>query len=425
MEAAKLDPDQRRRDKNMGGTPDVFGIVAAGEKRDCHRIVTVLLSRGRVKGAMPRIATQPVKEKDLHRWRLVEAFRTELAEVLAARGGLAPDDTWADPRRTLELGDYLSLHLFGLFNPVVATLRGLSAASRLDRVQDEVCAAPASLGTLSEAQAVVEPALLEAVFARLHARTPPGAGPARLTGREVVLDSTVWPALPRMAWAFWRTQHQGQNAVRLHLEFDLAKGTPGRAELTPAKLCEQAWWRRHARAGTRYIGDRNFGKDYRLLGELTARGVEWVVRLHGDARWLVVQEEELSAVDRAAGVTWAGQVRLGVQGDGPAARVVQVLGAEETLLIATNVGAAELPPELVADRARLRGRKRLPTLRQFEDRRGLIRLFLGKHAGDAKGAGGAAALRAVVGHHVIAALHCANRRFEYRRALVAKALPGL
>ena len=72
------------------------------------------------------------------------------------------------------------------------------------------------------------------------------------------------------------------------------------------------------------------------------------MRLHGDARWVVVAEEPLSAADRAASVTWAGRVRLGVKGDGPAARVVQVLGEEETILIATNLDAGEMPPDLVA-----------------------------------------------------------------------------
>lgn len=265
---------------------------------------------------------------------------------MAARGGLDPDGTWADPRRKLALGDYLSLHLFGLFNPVVKTLRGLVAASRLERVQNEVCSRPVSLGSVSEAQAVVEPGLLAAVFARLQDR----AGPfdARGAGRAVVIDSTIWPVLPRMAWAFWRRQGPDQNAVRLHVEFDLARDCPATAELTPAKVCEQAWWRTHARPGALYIGDRNYAGHYALLGELTAKGVDWLVRLHGDTTWLLESEAPLSAADRAASVTWAGRVRLGVHGDGPAARVVQVLGEEETILLATNLDAPAAPPELVA-----------------------------------------------------------------------------
>jgi hypothetical protein len=295
---------------------------------------------------MPKAATPPPKERDLQRWRLVESFRRELAEVLIARGGLAPDDTWADPRRRLALGDYLSLHLFGLFNPVVKTLRGLAAASHLQRVQTEVCSAAVSLGSLSEAQAVVDPTLLEAIFARLHERAQPRDD--RFVGREVVIDSTVWPVLPRMAWAFWRRQGTAQNAVRLHVEFDLARGQPARTELTRAKVCEQAWWRDHARVGALYIGDRNYAGDYGLLAEMTRRGVDWVVRLHSDTQWMLEAEETLTAADRAASVTWAGRVRLGVKGDGPQARVVQVLGEEETILLATNCSAAAVSPELLA-----------------------------------------------------------------------------
>ena len=304
---------------------------------------------GKVEG-IPKITPPPPQEKDLRQWRLVEAFQRELASAVAQRGGPDPDDTWADPRRKQSLGDYLSLHLFGLFNPVVKTLRGLAAASHLGRVQAEVCGAPVSLGSLSEAQAVVDPDLLAAVFAQLYDRAPPVAGQEhlRLTGREVVIDSTVWPVLPRMAWAFWRTQHCGQNAVRLHLEFDLAKGRPARAELTPAKVCEQAWWRTHARPGTLYVGDRNYGGHYALLGELSAKGVDWIVRVQGDTRWVVEAEEALTAADRAASVVWAGRVRLGVKGDGPPARVVQVLGEEETLLLATHLPAPDAPPELLA-----------------------------------------------------------------------------
>ena len=77
--------------------------------------------------------------------------------------------TFSDPRRTLGQKDYLSLLLFGLFNPVVDSMRGLCAASRLQRVQQEICSAKVSLGSFSEAQAVVDPALLQRVFAELAA----------------------------------------------------------------------------------------------------------------------------------------------------------------------------------------------------------------------------------------------------------------
>lgn len=296
---------------------------------------------------MPRDKPPPLEQKDLKHWNLIETFHRQLTEVLEQRGGLDAKDTWSDPRRKLQLGDYLGLHLFGLFNPVVKTLRGLAGASHLERVQQEICCAPVSLGSLSEAQAVVDLSLLEAVFARVYQKARLLDG--RFKGNEVVIDSTVWKVLPRMAWAFWRTQGVQQNAVRLHIEFDLAKGQVALSGLTTAKVCEQAWWRNHARPGTLYIGDRNYGAHYALLQDLMTRGVDWVVRLHSDALWVLEEEEALSAADRNARVIWAGKVRLGVHGDGPLTRVVKVQGEQEIILIATNLEAGQAPPDLVAE----------------------------------------------------------------------------
>jgi hypothetical protein len=45
----------------------------------------------------------------------------------------------------------------GLLNPVVDSMRGLCAASKLGRVQQEICSRPVSLGSFSEAQAVFDP----------------------------------------------------------------------------------------------------------------------------------------------------------------------------------------------------------------------------------------------------------------------------
>jgi hypothetical protein len=65
-----------------------------------------------------------------------------------------------------------------------------------------------------------------------------------------------------MAWAFWRRQGSDQTRCACTWSSTLPAASP---------LCEQAWWRRHARAGTLYLGDRNDGRDYSLLAELSAR----------------------------------------------------------------------------------------------------------------------------------------------------------
>lgn len=300
---------------------------------------------------MPATApTAGIRERDLQRWRLLERFQTALAAEVAERGGV--DGTWADPDRQLKLEQYLSLFLFGLFNPVVETMRGLCEASGLARVQREVCGRPVSLGSFSEAQAVVEADLLKAVLERLkrEADTPPRpkGGTCAWQGRERVVDSTVWQVLPRMSWAFWRRQGGLDNAVRLHLEFDLQTEQVSQAELTRAKKCERAQWREMAQPGTCNIGDRYYGYDYKLLADLQQKGTDFVVRLRVDAQWLEEHSEVLTPAARAAGVTWAGRVRLGKKGDGPLVRIVQLLGADEGILLATSLPAPDFPPEWIA-----------------------------------------------------------------------------
>ena len=294
--------------------------------------------------------TGAVGEEDLRHWKLLERFRVALDEQVRRGGGLA--GTWADPRRKTALADYLSLFLLGLYNPVVRTMRGLCEASSLPRVQSEVCSRAISLGSFSEAQSLVDPELLSAVFSDLAAANQPdSARLAGLTGRELVVDSTVWQVLPRMAWAFWRPQSNARggadHAVRLHVHFDLARGQVRRAELTPAKQCEREAWERMAKPGELYIGDRYFSYDYGKLGRLQQHGVDFIVRLRLDAQWVPEQEEALSDADRAAGVLWAGTVRLGKGGEGPRLRVVRLLGEEENILLATTLTAHQAAAELL------------------------------------------------------------------------------
>jgi hypothetical protein len=66
-----------------------------------------------------------LSEKDLTRWKLIADFQQRLG---CARQGSTLPATQSDPRRLLSETDYLSLLLFGLFNPVVESMRGLCAA---------------------------------------------------------------------------------------------------------------------------------------------------------------------------------------------------------------------------------------------------------------------------------------------------------
>jgi len=285
--------------------------------------------------------------QDLGWLKGVRRFREVLAEVLAEQP--APvHASWSDPERQLQLGDYLSLFLLGLFNPVARTVRGLAKASHFPGVQGGVCSGPVSLSSFSEAQSLVEPALLEAIFGRLTGALPdlPPRTPGVAEHRWLARDSSLFAALPRMAWAFYGGGCAGTaNAVRLHVSFDLRKDAPASASVTPGKACERATLRADLKRGDAYIGDRYYGEHYAFFTWLTRHECRYLIRLL-DRKVPPTVEAELpvTAEDAAHGVERQAWVRLGSEARRTLSerlRLIWVRGCnDQALLLVTN-----LPPE--------------------------------------------------------------------------------
>lgn len=292
--------------------------------------------------------TVELTERDLSRWRLVEDFQSRLAQG-AQKCALHP--TWSAADRRLHYAEYLSLFLLGLLNPVVGTMRGLCAASRLARVQAETCTRPVSLGSFSEAQAVLDPALLAEVFTQLSREVRAQPGQPTVADRAwLIQDGSLFEALPRMYWALWRRQGQTQAQVRLHLSLDLGSDSPARARITPGKGCERAAWRTQVQPGDAYVGDRYYGEDYKLFKEMAELGMAFVVRLRDQAVITVEEPLPLTAADRQARVIAQAWVRLGGKGyrQDQRLRVVWVQTAKEVLRLVTNLGPDELTAAEVA-----------------------------------------------------------------------------
>ncbi len=137
---------------------------------------------------------------------MLDDFRRRLAKVQA--GAVKPEARPGGSERLLLEENYFSLILFGLFNPVIKTMRGLCFASHLKRVQDEVCGRPVSLGSFSEAQGVFDPELLRQVFLDLSGEISTSWGDERLAHlADKLVDGSLLPALPRMtayAKALWQ-----------------------------------------------------------------------------------------------------------------------------------------------------------------------------------------------------------------------------
>jgi Transposase DDE domain len=286
--------------------------------------------------------------KDLSRWKLLADFQARL-EALAPS---ASHRTFEDPRRKLTQEDYLSLLLFALFNPVVDSMRGLCAATALRRVQQDICNKPVSLGSFSEAQAVVDPALLEKVFHELAAEHYPSSGDARLAPYQhqlLAIDGTVWRALPRMAWAIWRYQHGRESALKLHVKFNLLEQKPVAAVLTKAQRCERGVLSEHFEQGQFYVGDRYYGEHYGFFAKIIEAGCSFVLRLRQEAVFEVLEHFALSQEDRVASVTFDGMVRVGARPKEHAlVRLVRVQTQESEILLVTDKAREELSAELIA-----------------------------------------------------------------------------
>lgn len=288
---------------------------------------------------------EKIDEKKLRSWKLLDDFRSRLAKIRAEMPP-RPERRPGGPERLLLEEDYFSLMLFGMLNPVLDTMRGLCAASHLQRVQDEVCGRKVSLGSFSEAQGVFDPELLKAVFLDLTAENQTSWGDPRLAhlaDQLKLVDGTLLPALPRMHWALWLNDQN--RAAKLHLKFSVLRQSACDALITAGNCCERKTLRKFVTKGEIIVADRYYGLEYGFFGELRQIGASHVIRIRNNPRMEIVEELCLTEADRTAGVTWQAKVKLGDQWQGEPIRVVRVEVDGKALLLATDL---EIEAELIA-----------------------------------------------------------------------------
>lgn len=155
--------------------------------------------------------------------------------------------------------------------------------------------------TLGEAARLFDPALLRQLVVALARRTRrrwPEPDSQELVDL-VAVDGTLLPALPRMAWAVW--QDPGHRAAKAHVAFEVLRGVPADATVTAGAGAERPQWRAMVRPGGLYVVDRGYA-DYSLFRELDALPCRFIARLQENAVFEVVQEREITAEARGAGV---------------------------------------------------------------------------------------------------------------------------
>lgn len=289
------------------------------------KLSLVRLGRICIDRSVPKRCAEPITEQQLSGWKLLERF----IGVLDQHGSrIAPNRREEHGLRDLDRRTYFGLFLFGLFNPVVTSMRALCLASKLDRVSDMLdLTGPVAISGFSDAQHVFAPEILEPVLRDLLAASlarQTGPFKSGRVGPETIriFDSTVWKVVTRMKWAEWRHQHCKQNAVRLHVKLRFSDDQPDDFRVTEGKICERAAMRQMLKPGEFYLGDRNYGSDFALFDELDALGCGYVLRLHNEVTWEVIKHHPLTPEAVAEGVILDAIVRLGYRGCGGTRRII-------------------------------------------------------------------------------------------------------
>jgi hypothetical protein len=296
---------------------------------------------------VPKSRSAPITEQQLSGWKLLERF----IGVLDQHGAqIAPKRREQHGLRELDRRTYFGLFLFGLFNPVVASMRALCSATRLERVQQTFDRQnPVAISGFSDAQQVFSPEILQPVMQELLrqslARNLPGRKIGRITPEMLrVFDSTLWKVIPRMGWAKWRHQNVEQRAVRLHVKLRLADLQPDLTEITEGKICERAAMRRMLKPGEFYLGDRNYGADHGLFQELDEVGCGYVLRLNHSSILEVVENYPIPPEAAAQGIVSDAMMRIGAKGGGGIRRVIilQRANMKEALTLVTSESFEDL-----------------------------------------------------------------------------------
>ncbi len=211
--------------------------------------------------------------------------------------------------RDLHMDQYCLLTLMWLFSPILTSMRALQQASELDKVQKKLGVGRASLGSLSESVSVFDPEPLKQIAAELANQIPqPSQGRFDAIGKTMTaVDGSVVDTIVRVARLAWLPKAGGKmnSGYRLHTQFKIFRGTVNRVDVTGSKpkgeADERAVLANTVEPDRCYLMDRGYAK-FTLWNDIHAAGSSYVCRARDNSVYEIVEEKELTAADRKAGV---------------------------------------------------------------------------------------------------------------------------
>lgn len=221
--------------------------------------------------------------------------------------------------RQLHFDQYCLLMLLAMFNPIARSMRALQQASELRKVQRKLGCLRFSLGSLSEATEVFDPAKLQEIIVEMGKDLQPVARDPRLKDVQHVVtlvDGTLLKGLPVLMQAALedRRASKTRGKCRWHTQFDLERWVPVRIDVTEGvgkgKSDERAVLARALQKGRCYVDDRGYAK-FTLFNEIVQAGSSYVCRLRDNSSYKVLQERALCPEETEAAVVLDALVELG------------------------------------------------------------------------------------------------------------------
>jgi len=245
-----------------------------------------------------RKPTPKIRGEELYGATHVRSLEKHLAVLRAAH---------AHPNRTLFYDDVVVAYLMSFFTPTVKSLRTIEDASQTPQMQADIKVKRICRSTLSDANKVFDPALLEPIIEDLRARLPDlgrqDSQLAALTRRILAVDASLFSVTADVAWALQRRSADGTRkvAVRLNLKWATETGAIECVSIGGAGESEAQAALQEIEPGCIYVMDRGY-ISYALLGRILDAGSDFVLRLKTSINFEAHKDLPLSDADRAAGV---------------------------------------------------------------------------------------------------------------------------
>lgn len=258
----------------------------------------------------------------------------------------------AHGNRVLHYRHVVVAHLIAFFNPVIESLRVVENVFEQPRARRLFKLPAVRRSTLSDAQCVFDPTLLQPIVDDLVRRLGPTPRDARLddlTRRVVAVDATFFEVAGRIAWALPHNPTSGRGSVQMCFHFDVLDGVPVGFTLLDGNAHEGPELARNIRSNTLYLLDRAY-QSYDCLDKIVATDSDFVVRLRRSANFTIRDQRPLTAADRLAGVQhdWVVTPATRRNAFSVPVRLIEICVPGEAHPVRLLTNRLDLPAELIA-----------------------------------------------------------------------------